>query len=65
MIFECILKSFSQAEKKGESMPNIGTGIRNLVSSRNNKVVQSVIYSSEGGRRKSDWKEDWKERQIQ
>lgn len=36
--------------------------MRNLVSSVYHKVLQSVTYSSEGGRTKSDWREDWRGR---
>lgn len=61
---ECILKGLGEAEKRVESMPSIKHGAGKPSEFRETQVVQSVIYSSEGGRRvtrgKKKWREDWK-----
>lgn len=59
---ECILKGLGQTEKRVESMPHIRHEAGKPIEFREPQVVQSVIYSSEGGRWKSDHREDWKER---
>lgn len=48
---ECILKGLGEAEKRVESMPSIKHRAGKPSEFRETQVVQSVIYSSEGGRR--------------
>lgn len=50
----CILKGLGQTEKRVESMPSIRSGAGKPSEFREAQVVQSAIYSSEGGRWKSE-----------
>lgn len=55
------LKGFRSDREESRNMPRIRHEAGKPSEFRELQVVQSVIYSSEGGRWEDDHREDWKE----